>query len=61
MEQIKPWYLSKTIWGILIAFIGFIGKQFFSVNIPDFSSELIEIIGLCMALVGRLKATAIIS
>jgi len=61
MEQLKPWYLSKTIWGILIAFIGFIGRQFFSIDLPNFSSELIQIIGLCIALIGRLKATDIIS
>lgn len=61
MEQLKPWYLSNTIWGIIIAFIGFIAKQFFSIYVPDFSSELIQIIGLCMALIGRLRATSIIS
>lgn len=22
MEQVKPWYLSKTIWGIIIATLG---------------------------------------
>lgn len=27
MENKKPWYLSKTIWGLLISLIGFIGSE----------------------------------
>lgn len=34
----KKWYQSKTIWGIVIAFVGFIINKFFGVaelNIPE--------------------------
>jgi len=55
MENVKPWYLSKTIWGIMIAAVGLVSKTFFNVYIPDFSSEIVEIIGLVIALIGRIK------
>ena len=58
MEQTKPWYLSKTVWGILIAFAGFIANQFFGSVIPDVSSEIVEIIGMAIALIGRFKASS---
>lgn len=60
MTNIKPWYLSKTIWGVIITFVGFIANQFFKTSIPDMSAEIVEIIGLCVALIGRLKAETII-
>lgn len=56
MEQVKPWYLSKTIWGVIITLIGFITKKYFNVYIPDVSSEIIQIIGLVIAVFGRVKA-----
>jgi hypothetical protein len=28
MEKTKPWYLSKTIWGIIVAAIGFAFSKF---------------------------------
>ncbi len=56
MKNIKPWYLSKTIWGIIIAGAGLISKTFFSTVIPDISSEIVEVIGLSIALIGRIKA-----
>jgi hypothetical protein len=56
MENVKPWYLSKTIWGVIIAAAGLISKSFFSFYIPDVSSNIVEIIGLVLALIGRVKA-----
>ena len=56
MEQVKPWYLSKTIWGVIIAFIGFVSKSFFNTSIPDISSELVQVIGLVIAVIGRIQA-----
>lgn len=61
MENVKPWYLSKTIWGIIIAAAGLISKTFFNALIPDVSSEIVEIIGLGLALYGRLKAENLIA
>ena len=56
--ETKEWYLSKTIWGIIIAFVAFIAKQFFGTEVPDISTEIIEIIGLAIALIGRFTATS---
>ena len=56
MEKVKPWYLSNTIWGVIIAFIGFIAKTFFNASIPDISSEIVQMIGLCIAVIGRFQA-----
>ena len=56
MKNIKPWYLSKTILGIIIAGVGLISKTFFNTFIPDVSSEIVEVVGLVIALIGRVKA-----
>lgn len=56
MEQVKPWYLSKTIWGVIITLVGFITKTFFNYYIPDISSELVQVIGMGIAIIGRIKA-----
>jgi hypothetical protein len=56
MQEVKPWYLSKTIWGVIIAFLGFILNQFFKTTIPDVSSQIVELIGLAIAVVGRFNA-----
>lgn len=48
----KKWYLSKTIWGVIITFVGMVaGKE-----LPDLSSDIIEIIGLGLSIYGRFKA-----
>jgi hypothetical protein len=60
MEQTKPWYLSKTIWGVIIAFAGFVANQFFKVQIPDVASDVATILGLVVALYGRIKAESVI-
>jgi hypothetical protein len=56
METTKSWYLSKTIWGVIIAFVGFVANQFFKVEIPDISSDIAVVLGLVIALYGRVKA-----
>ena len=61
MENVKPWYLSKTIWGVIIAFLGLISKNIFNLYIPDVSSEIVEIIGLALAVYGRIKAEKFIA
>jgi len=61
MENSKPWYLSKTVFGVLITFIGVLTKHFFGYAIPDISTDVLEIIGLCIALFGRLSAKQSIS
>lgn len=61
MLETKGWYLSKTIWGVIISFLALIAKTFFNVYIPDFSGEIVEILGLALALYGRIKAEVKIS
>lgn len=61
MLETKVWYLSKTIWGVIISFLALIAKTFFNVYIPDFSAEIVEILGLVLALYGRIKAEVKIS
>ena len=61
MLETKVWYLSKTIWGVIISFLALIAKTFFNVYIPDFSAEIVEILGLILALYGRIKAEVKIS
>lgn len=61
MENSKPWYLSKTVFGVLITFVGVLTKHFFGYAIPDISTDVVEIIGLCIALFGRLSAKQSIS
>lgn len=61
MLETKGWYLSKTIWGVIISFLALIAKTFFNVYIPDFSAEIVEILGLVIALYGRIKAEVKIS
>lgn len=56
METTKSWYLSKTIWGVIVAFAGFVANQFFKVEIPDISSDIAVVLGLVIALYGRVKA-----
>ena len=61
MDKSKKWYLSKTIWGLIIAFVAFVAKQGFGAVIPDLSAEIVEVIGLVLALYGRVKAETVIS
>ena len=58
MKQTKPWYLSKTIWGVIITFAAFISKSVFNFDIPDISTDIVEILGLVIAAIGRFEATA---
>ncbi len=66
-EQTKAWYLSRTIWGGLIAILpalGIVGFQFdldsgdFSGNVYTLWPQLVSISGGAIAIFGRAKATA---
>lgn len=56
LMETKSWYLSKTVWGVLITFTGMITKKYFNFYIPDVSTDIVEGIGLIVALYGRIKA-----
>jgi len=67
MVDEKQWYLSKTIWGALIAvaasFAGIFGIQLDEVTQGDLSDAIIQLvagIGALTAIYGRLSATDII-
>lgn len=48
MDDTKPWYLSRTVWGALVA-------------IADTALQIVGAIGGLLALYGRLSAQKIIS
>jgi hypothetical protein len=60
MTGSKPWYMSKTLWGIIIAFIaavaGAVGIQPVE-QLPDWATGIISMIGLIVAYFGRVNAT----
>ena len=69
MNQSKNWYESKTIWGVIICLIGWIGANVFdvpvSVGTSDPSaglivSEITQLLGLALAIFGRVKAISTI-
>lgn len=69
MEQ-KKWYLSKTLWGLAISGLGMIGAKFGVDIAPDdktvtevitIVSGIVEVLGLVVALYGRIKVTKTIT
>lgn len=65
MDETKPWWQSKTIWGSVVMVIAVVA-QFFNVSIDDAArSEIVEIlsslggvVGAALAVFGRITATA---
>jgi hypothetical protein len=64
MEQNKPWYLSKTVWGGLVAVgasaLGFFGYSVDAGTQDQLSDALVmgaTAIGGVLAIYGRVKAT----
>ncbi|MEL6920584.1 MAG: hypothetical protein AAFO77_06100 [Pseudomonadota bacterium] len=67
MEQSKPWYLSKTIWGSLIAVIaallsgvGLDIDERSQAVLVDTILQGIAVVGSLFAIVGRLSASTLI-
>jgi hypothetical protein len=68
MVDEKPWYLSKTIWGSLVAIAAAIASAFGMPLGGDLQAQLVEAllqvagaVGGLVAIYGRLTATDIIS
>jgi hypothetical protein len=66
MNQSKNWYESKTIWGVIIACIGWAASQYFGVPVgvestdpivAETLSNIAQIVGLALAVFGRVTAT----
>ena len=64
----KPWYLSKTIWGSLVAVLaalsaslGFPLDTLTQAELSDIAVQLVGAAGALLAIYGRLTATRIIS
>lgn len=64
MTDSKPWYLSKTIWGSLIAMLAGIGSAFgldldvpSQANLVDAILKLVSVAGSLLAVYGRFAAT----
>ena len=68
MDDTKPWYLSRTVWGALVAIAASIGGAFGvmitqadQVEIADTVLQIVGAVGGVLALYGRLSAQKIIS
>jgi len=68
MIEEKPWYLSRTIWGSLIAVAAALGSilgisldQATQTELADIVVQLAGAAGALVAIYGRLAATEIIS
>lgn len=64
MNETKPWYLSRTVWGALIAIAASLGGAFgivFSEQdqaaLSDAILEIVGALGAVVALYGRLSAS----
>lgn len=68
MNESKPWYASRTVWGALVA-IGAAILGFWNFEVPQVEQErvvemIVQIMGALgglTALVGRLTATRVIA
>ena len=68
MNDTKPWYMSRTVWGALVAIAASIGGAFGimiteadQIEIADTALQLVGTVGGFLALYGRLSAQKIIS
>lgn len=39
MVHSKSWFLSKTIWGVIITVIGFVGSQYFQADVSALPTD----------------------
>ena len=67
MEQAKPWYASKTVWGSLVAgaaiVAGFFGLTVGAedqASIVDSAVQIVGAIGAALAIYGRITAKTVI-
>lgn len=68
MNDTKPWYMSRTVWGALVAIAASIGGAFGimiseieQVEIADTILQIVGAVGGFLALFGRLSAQKTIS
>lgn len=64
MDDTKPWYLSRTVWGALIAIAASVGGAFGimlgeadQATLTDAILQVVGAIGALVALFGRLSAS----
>jgi len=58
MEDVKSFLLSKTLWGVIVSFVGLILTQlgFDTTMLAGLDGEIVSVIGLVLATYGRFKA-----
>jgi len=68
MNDTKPWYMSRTVWGALVAIAASIGGAFGlaiteadQTEIADSVLQVVGALGGVLALYGRLSAEKILS
>ncbi len=58
MDDCKNFLTSKTIWGLIITVAGMLLKKYgFDINVPDLTAEVVEAVGIVIAIYGRIKAS----
>jgi hypothetical protein len=58
----KKWYLSKTIWGVAIASLASIAGISVDENeSTEIAIKAVELLGMVIAVIGRVKAKEILS
>jgi len=67
MEDTKPWYFSRTVWGALIAIAASIGSAFGimlgvveQATLTDAILQIVGAVGAVVALYGRLSARQVL-
>ncbi len=68
MNETKPWWQSQTIYGVIIAMLGVVGRllgyeltEADQHTLVSIVSTLIEGVGAVWAIIGRVRATAVIA
>lgn len=68
MNDTKPWYMSRTVWGALVAIAASIGGAFGimitqadQVEIADTVLQIVGTVGGLIALYGRLSAQKVLT
>lgn len=57
-EDTKSMFLSKTLWGIVIAFVAqILARKGFTVDVAAWTNDIVSLAGLLLSVYGRVTAT----
>lgn len=64
MQAVKPWFQSKTIWGIVLAGVIYVLNVVFGITpgvVPDWLVQAVTLLMMVLSGLGRAKATTALS